>query len=130
MAQLATTRNLPPITRILIAEARINDHDSNPEAYVTLELRTGATDFIVSTKTITVRNGSCDRVFFNSGAPPGTRIEEALGYEGGALDLPAGYTDGLAAWRSGATKQARHDALLAWMRSVEIIDDNLALVGE
>lgn len=71
----------------------------------------------------TTEKGKSDRVSINTST---TVISAALQIEPRVLNLPTGYTDGLAAWKAGGTLAQRREALETWMLTAGVAGANLA----
>lgn len=90
---------------------------------VPLELRTGAaTNYLVSRKVVTIRNGQCDRVVRATPAA-GSDLGEKLEYQRNALTVATGFDQALAAWAGGgASAQGKRNALEAALAAIGVID--------
>ncbi len=110
-------------TRLVIAD--VNPNDAAQSMSITYELRTApATDLLISTATIVIRNSTSDRVL--RGAPPvGAGVQAFLRTELNAVATPTGYTDAINAWRGQATAAARRNALDALGLSAGWVDSSL-----
>ena len=113
----------PNGTRLIIAD--VHPNDVNSTMTVTLELRTPPlTDHVVSSRTITIRNGASDRIS-RATLTASQRLEDWLLYEPNVLTTATGYTDAITAWRGGTTAAGRRTALEAQMLSAGTIHSSL-----
>lgn len=113
----------PNGTRLIIQD--VHPNDVNSTMTVTLELRTpSGTDHVVSSRTITIRNGVSDRVS-RAVLTASQRLEDWLLYEPNVLTTATGYTDAIAAWRGGTTAAGRRTALETQMLAAGTIHSSL-----
>lgn len=97
-----------------IVAGRPNIDDDAAVMTIPLELRTApATNYLLSRRVVTIRNGLCDRVVRVTPAV-GSDIAEKLGFERNALTIETGFDRALAAWAGGgATADGKRNALVA-----------------
>jgi hypothetical protein len=110
-------------TRIYAARPEMID-DDNAVMVVPLELRTGAGNFLIARRVVTIRNapGKSDRVA-RATPPSGSDIHEKFVRQVDALTIANGFTLALAAWAGGgATADGKRNALVAQLFALGVID--------
>lgn len=121
---LTTPFTWPNGTRLVIDRVRLDEEDLIMT--VVIQLRTpGVSNHVGAEKTISIRNGTCDRISRN--ATPGDlmRWDDWIVFEPRALNVPTGYDAAANAWKAGANPAARRVALEAHLLSVGYIHASL-----
>jgi len=110
---------------VMLTTPAINDEASTMTT--TLDLRSpGGTNFLISRRVLTTRNGLCDMVQAIVPAN-GSNIEEKLGLTLNALTIADGFDQAIAAWAGGgATAAAKRRALLTTLLALGQIHSSLA----
>ena len=107
--------------RIVCGKPHIDDDAS--VMVVPLELRSApGTNYLLSRKVVTVRNGLCDRVVRVVPAVGGDASDK-MSVQPNAIDVPTGFTTALAAWAGGgASSNSKRDALVSHLAAIGVID--------
>jgi hypothetical protein len=123
---LTVALTLPNATRVLVSN--VHADEESEVMYLNVEMRTtSATNHVVSTRAIVIRNGVSDQLVRGTLTANGP-LTDALQKNNGTLNTPTGFTDALNAWRGNATASGRKAALEAYLLSVGIVD-SVSLAG-
>ena len=119
---LTTAITLPNITRLVVGRPTINDDDG--VMHIPISLRTpGATDYVVDSIVVAIRNGLSDRLVRTAFPFPGMPIGGLVSIQTSAVSTPTGFTDAVAAWAGGgAGAGGKRTALEGALRTLGIID--------
>lgn len=110
-------------TRLVATMAKPDDDEQ--VFTITYELRTApATDIVLASQTIRVRNTRSERLQRNASAT-GIAARDLIQVDPNGISTPTGYTDAIAAWRAAATPATRRAALDAVGLSAGWIDSSL-----
>ena len=127
MKNLTVTRALGTANRWRVLHA--DPAESISRMVITVQLINNG-NALVSQVIVSVNNydpvaniGRTDRVSVDA-AP--AELSKALVVEANALALATGYDDAFAAWKAGATQQARREALETWMLTSGVAHSTLA----
>lgn len=122
---LTTPIPVPNVTRWMISAVNANDDTSI--MIVTIEFRSApATNQLLVRATLQIANvvaGGLTTKIARQTPIVGGNSSDILTFS--QLSLPTGYDDAIAAWRSGATPNARKAALETFLLSSGIVDSSL-----